>query len=102
MMEQSVFDTLVYFNHLTRLSARGRCIEQKMRFLCVEVRLVTEGKTPSGYTNILSGNRRVAGRRTGCVYQAQERVKIARFCEHGDETWDYTQCGEFLDQVRND
>jgi len=41
--------------------------------LCVAVRLVTNGKKPSGYTKMLSGNRLGVGRCTGCGYGTQER-----------------------------
>lgn len=35
LMEESVFDSLVYFNHVTRLSDRESCVEQKNAlYLC--------------------------------------------------------------------
>jgi hypothetical protein len=77
-------------------------LSKRMLFLCVAVKLVPEDKRPSRYTNIMSGNRMVVGRCTGCVYRVQERGKTAGFCEQGDKTSGYTQCGEFLDQFRND
>jgi len=100
LMEESVFDTLVYFSHVTRLSDRESCIEQKNAIsLCRSKTCLLKA---SGHTHVLSGDRMVVGRCTDCVHQAQERGKTAGFCQQGDKSWGYTQCDEFLDQMRND